>query len=736
MSRIIVVSNRLPFTVVRDADAWTFRESVGGLATGLSAYLESLGRDGGGAQEYLWIGWPGCTVGEGEREEIRRRALAEYNAVPVFLSEEEAEQFYQGFCNTTIWPLFHYFPEYTAYHQEYWLQYAAVNRAFCAAVAEVARPGDVIWIHDYHLMLLPRLLREALPGASIGFFLHIPFPTYELFRLLPAAWRQEILEGLLGADLVGFHTYDYQQYFLRCAHRILGCSHHMGQLLVHDRMVRTGTFPMGIDFDKYHHAARTPQSLAEQEHLRQSLKGEKIVLSIDRLDYTKGVLNRLQAFELLLEQHPEWCRNVTLVAVVVPSRIGVGYYETMKRQIEELIGKINGRFGTLSWIPIVYQYRALSLEPLVALYAVSDVALITPLRDGMNLIAKEYVAARGDATGVLILSEMAGAAKELGEALIINPNNREEIAAALLEALEMPVEAQIGRNTLMRRRLRRYTLEAWAGDFLGELAACRLAQKNVYPKLVTAPVRAAMADAYAKSGRRLLLLDYDGTLVRFSARPWEAKPSDAVRRLLCLLTKSPRNEVALVSGRRRTDMERWFGAMDLALAAEHGAWVKDRQSDWTPLFPVAEEWKSKLLPILERHADRLPGAYVEEKDSAIAWHYRAADPDHAQQMARELTDDLVAFTANIDVQVLQGNKVIEVRKAGVHKGLAGTRWINGGGHDFILALGDDWTDEDMFAALPADAFTIHVGRNHTQARYQLRDPHEVHGLLHLLAAQE
>jgi trehalose 6-phosphate synthase/phosphatase len=331
---------------------------------------------------------------------------------------------------------------------------------------------------------------------------------------------------------------------------------------------------------------------------------------------------------------------------------------------------------------------------------------------------------------------MAGAAKELGEALLVNPNNREEIASALFDALEMPIEAQIGRNTIMQRRLKRYTLVAWANDFLGQLSAVCAMQQDAYPKLVTPPVRTTLIDAYAKSERRLLLLDYDGTLVKFTPRPWEAKPSEAVRRVLVALARNPRNNLALVSGRRRVEMENWFGALGIALAAEHGAWVKDPGGDWKALTPAAMEWKMKLLPILERHADRLPGAFVEEKDSAIAWHYRAADPDHALQMARELTDDLVAFTANIDVQVLQGNKVIEVRQAGVHKGLAGTRWSADGVHDFILALGDDWTDEDLFAALPADSFTIHVGHNHTKARYQLRNPQEVHHLLHILAERD
>jgi trehalose 6-phosphate synthase/phosphatase len=347
----------------------------------------------------------------------------------------------------------------------------------------------------------------------------------------------------------------------------------------------------------------------------------------------------------------------------------------------------------------------------------------------MNLIAKEYIASRSDTTGVLILSEMAGAAKELGEAVIINPNNREEIANALNEALEMAKEEQIRRNSIMQNRLRRYDVIKWANDFLDELRAAKRADTVIYAKLLKSTIREALVQQYKHSARRLLLLDYDGTLVGFTRRPKDAKPSDNLLRLLGLLAHDTKNEVILISGRKKEDLQDWFGGLTLNLAAEHGTWIKEKSTDWKLLKPMSQDWKQKISPILETYSDRLPGAFIEEKDYSLAWHYRASDPEQGEQTARELMDDLVAFTANIEVQVLQGSKVIEVRNAGVNKGAAAQHWLTKNPYDFILAIGDDWTDEDLFAAISEDAFSIHVGFHRTRAKYQLRNPHDVIQLL-------
>jgi trehalose 6-phosphate synthase/phosphatase len=728
--RIIVVSNRLPFTVTESAGELLFAESVGGVATGLRSCLTQLEK---WDNEYLWVGWPGSTISDNLQPTVKERALAEHRAYPVFLTEEEIENFYQGFCNKTIWPLFHYFPSYANYTQEYYEHYVRVNRTFSEALGEVVRPGDMVWVHDYHLMFLPRLLRERFPTAGIGFFLHIPFPDYEIFRLLPGRWRKEILQGLLGADLIGFHTYDYMQYFVRSVLRILGHESNAGQIFLEDRLVRVDTFPMGIDFKTFHGAARSPEVLKEKEEIRKLLGDSKVVLSVDRLDYSKGILKRLQGIERVLETNPELHGRVTTILVVVPSRIGLEHYELMKKQIEELVGKVNGKFGRIGWTPVIYQYRALSFVPLVAMYASSDVALITPLRDGMNLIAKEYVASRPAKTGVLILSEMAGAAKELGEAVIINPNNHEEIADALIEALDMPLEEQIRRNQAMQDRLMRYDVVRWAEDFLDALIGARESNKNYLAKALGPGTYDQLFKEYHDSASRLLLIDYDGTLVGFAKQPQLAKPTEEVLKILDRLGSDPPNHVVLISGRTKDNLDEWFGMLPIGLVAEHGAWLKTGGEDWRMLRSMPHEWKTKIRPLLEMYADRVPGSLVEEKDYSLVWHYRAADERQGTVAAQELTDDLLSFMANIDLQVLQGSKIVEVRTSGVNKGAAAREWVSKDTHDFILAVGDDWTDEDIFPVLPDSAYSIKVGFSGTHARYNIANPREVVRLLERLA---
>ena len=728
-SRLLTVSNRLPFAVSTDGGNLTFNESSGGLATGLRSYIDSSHGRSDTHRDSLWIGWPGMAIEEDRRDAVREKSMTGYHSYPVFLSAEEMEQFYLGFCNKTIWPLFHYFPMYATFQESHWEQYRHVNEVFCDAILQVIRPGDTVWIHDYHLMLLPGLLRKRMPDLPIGFFLHIPFPSFEIFRLLPDAWRRELLEGLLGADLIGFHTYAYTQYFLQCILRILGYENNMGQIAIPGRMVKADTYPMGIDYKKFNNASADPGVQREREALMKDLSGLKTILSVDRLDYTKGVLNRLQGFELLLDRNPQLHGKVVLLMVIVPSRVGVDQYELMKKGIEELVGKVNGKFGNIRWTPILYQFRQLAFEQLAGLYSVSDVALVTPLRDGMNLVAKEYIACRADQTGVLIISEMAGAAKELGEAISINPNHIQEIARALRESLDMPPEEQRRRNASMQNRLRRYDVVRWADEFLDHLQAMKQLQKRYNARILNDRDKLELLAGYRRGKRRLLFLDYDGTLVPFASHPQLAKPPQKLLDLLQILASNPRNTLVLISGRDKGTLEAWFGSLNVNLVAEHGTWMKSPAEEWKLLTQQTSEWKSRILPILQQYADRLPGSFVEEKEFTIVWHYREAQPEHGEVLAGELKDHLVTFTANIDVQVLQGNKVIEVRNAGVNKGTAALRWISTGAYDMMLAVGDDWTDEDLFSVLPSFAYSVKVGITASHARFNLRDPGEVVALL-------
>lgn len=730
--RLLVVSNRLPISVAREKGQLVFKESSGGLVSGISAYLDSLRGAQFRKSGYVWVGWPGIAVEDKFQDDLRSKALSEYNAYPVFLSERAMEQFYQGFCNNTIWPLFHYFPSYVIYDNDYYAHYKCVNQIFCEAVLEVMEPDDIIWVNDYHLMLLPKLLKDKAPNIPIGFFLHIPFPSYELFRTLPAEWRTEILNGILGADLIGFHTHDYTQYFLRCVLRILGYDHDLGNIYLPNRMVKVDTFPMGIDFQKFFTTAGSPEIKKEKEKSWHLLKEVTTVLSIDRLDYTKGIINRLQGYELFLKQNPQWQKKVSLVMVVVPSRVGVEDYQKIKKQIDELVGKINGEFGSVDWTPIIYLYKFISFDPLVALYSASDIALITPLRDGMNLIAKEYVASRTDGTGVLIISEMAGASKELAEAIVINPYNVDEIATALKIALEIPKEEQVHRTHIMQGRLTRYDVIRWANDFLDQLSAGIDRHKNLRCRFLSSSDRSCLVRDFIQAKQRAVLLDYDGTLVPFNADPKQAKPDPPLMNILTDLSSDARTNLVIISGRDKDTIGSWLGSLNAVLIAEHGVWNKPKNGNWQLIESLDHEWKETILPILQIYADRLPGAFVEEKEYSVVWHYRRAEPELASIRARELTDDLTNFTANLDVQILQGNKVVEIRCGGVSKGVAAMQFLKSQNFDFILALGDDWTDEELFKVLPETAYSIKVGMRSSHAKFNLHSYKEVLELLNEL----
>jgi trehalose 6-phosphate synthase/phosphatase len=727
--RLVIASNRLPFTVsVKDGQP-QFAPSAGGLTTGLWSYLHRAQTDAAGKLDFLWVGWPGANVVPEQQAAIKKFGQKQFNAFPVFLPEEGMERFYHGFCNRTLWPLFHYFTTLAQFEEEDWEEYQRVNHAFADALAEVLQPDDVLWIHDYHLLLLPRLMRERFPNLSIGFFLHIPFPSYEVFRLLPRPWRTEIIEGLLGCSLIGFHTHDYTRDFLTSVLRTVGYEHHLGDLTLGDRVVKVDTFPMGIDFAHFAQTAAASETDARVAELREKFKGQKVIFSVDRLDYTKGILNRLHGYDLFLKRHPEWHGKVVFIASVAPSRIGVRSYQNMKQEVEETVGRIVGAHGDVNWAPLIYQFRSLPFEEIVPLYRLCDVALVTPLRDGMNLVAKEFIASRPDQTGVLILSEMAGASKEMGEALLINPFHLDDFARALEQALTMPVEEQVRRNQFLQDRLRRYDVNRWADEFLQALQATQKTEAARSARLLTGKIALALLKRYRLTSSRVLFLDYDGTLVPFASTPRLARPDSELLELLSRLGGDPRNDVVIVSGRSRRDLEEWFGRLPLSLVAEHGVWLRARGGEWRMFKNITAEWKERVRPILQLYVDRLPGALLEEKDFSLAWHYRRADPEQARVRAQELLDTLADYTRNIDVQVLEGRKVIEVRPSGINKGAAAQEWLKDRAPDFILGIGDDWTDEDMFRALPGEACSVRVGLANTAAHYYLSSHTAVRRLL-------
>ncbi|MGI9533571.1 MAG: bifunctional alpha,alpha-trehalose-phosphate synthase (UDP-forming)/trehalose-phosphatase, partial [Thermodesulfobacteriota bacterium] len=588
-------------------------------------------------------------------------------------------------------------------------------------VVKVAEPNDIIWIHDYHLMLLPKLIREKIPNAQIGFFLHIPFPSSEIFRLIP--WCRELVEGLLGSDLIGFHTFDYVRHFGESVRRLLGIEHYLGQFTVDKRPIKTDIFPMGIDYAKYSKAPQKKIVKEKVKRIKRRIGGNyKNILSIDRLDYTKGIIQRLEAYKLFLKNNPKYRDKVIFFMIIVPSRTEVPHYKQLKEQIDNLVGNINGEYGTLSWNPIRYLYRSFSFNDLIALYTLADILFITPLRDGMNLVAKEFVAAKTNGKGVLILGEMAGTAKELGEAIVINPNDVDQTANSLKMAIEMPESEQKNRLSGMQRRLQRYDLKRWASDFIESLNRVKLLRDEMYSSEISIDTMKELSGKYKKRVNCLFLLDYDGSLVQFDKDPLNTKPDIELNRLLKQLSNNKKNEVVIISGRDKEILEKWLGKSTNGLAAEHGIWIKDN-SRWRTIEQLSVEWKEEIKPILDLFVDRTPNSFIEEKNYSLAWHYRKVDPALAIVRVGELKDTLSHKMVNLEVGVLEGNKVVEVKFSGINKGRAALHWLAKKKWDLIISIGDDWTDEDIFEVLPEGAFSIKVGHGASKAKYRLPNVH-------------
>ncbi|MDZ7797721.1 MAG: bifunctional alpha,alpha-trehalose-phosphate synthase (UDP-forming)/trehalose-phosphatase [Candidatus Marinimicrobia bacterium] len=722
MSKTIFISNRLPVTIGRSGGKLSYEPSIGGLATGLKSV-----HDEGNS---LWVGWCGLPeedLSKKEQDEIDSHLRNVYRNIPIFLSQSDIDDYYYGFCNRTIWPMFHYFTDEIEYQHELWQAYRTVNQKFFKKLEGIIESGDTIWVHDYQLMLLPGMIREKFPDTVVGFFLHIPFPSYEIFRLLP--WREEVLRGLLGADLVGFHTYDYVRHFTSSVRRILGYEHNLGFFHIGNRLVKADVFPMGIDYKRYCEAHSKSSVREESREVLQKAEGTKLILSVDRLDYTKGIPGRIRSYSEFLRNNPEYLEKVTMILIVAPSRTEVETYSELLREIEELVGNTNGEHGTMGWVPVWFFYRSFGFESLVALYSAADVLLVTPLRDGMNLVAKEYIAARADNKGMLVLSETAGAASELGEAVIVNANNVKEVAEGIKTALEMPEKEQISRNTIMHKRLRHYNVEFWAQDFLQKLDEIRKKQERDSLIKINRKRLLQIRRSMKKAEKRLFLLDYDGTMTGYMNKPGEAKPDAELLGMLEKLCAGKKNTVVIISGRDRDTLEKWFGHLPLNLIAEHGMWIRKTKREWDQLEFLKAEWKDTIRPLLEMHTARTPGSFIEEKSYSLAWHYRRCEPELAAVRVNELKDALEDLTGNMNIGLLDSNKVIEIKDTTVNKSRAASIWLNDDEWDFIFSAGDDWSDEDIFSILPENAWSIKVGTGISEAQYQVDDADDVRKIL-------
>jgi len=727
--RLVIVAYRLPFKLVRKKEEYFPVQNSGGL---VSAILSLSERMNFGKNEFTKILW----VGTGEKLLGEKNIHSKFELFPVEIPHKVNEKYYGGFCNNTIWPLFHYVPSRTVYDHSYFDAYVAANTLFFEKLKNLIRPGDFIWVHDYQLFMLPNMIRNSFSEADIGFFLHIPFPSFEIFRLLPRNWRETILTGMTGADIVGFHTNDYTQHFIKSVKRTLGSHVNKNLITVQNRLCKADAFPIGIDFDKFHEACHDSKTLNYKKKLKNILEDRKLIFSVDRLDFSKGFTYKLKAYEHFLEKYPEWHFKVVFNMIVVPSRENIENYRQLKSDIDATVGRINGKYSTFSWRPIIYQYKSVPFNELVAIYDISDVGLITPLRDGMNLVAKEYVACQRERLGMLVLSEMAGAAVELSEAIIINPTDVEETADAINRALTMDPEEKLKRINKMQQRLSRYTVFTWTIDFFNQVYEIRAEQKLMKVKFLDEKNIKSIHSEYIKSENRLFLFDYDGTLTPIVNLPEMAIISSQTKELLEKISKDSRNKVAIVSGRKPEFMDEQFKDMDLILVAEHGYFSKYPGKEWKVSAEINLSWKDKILPLMNEYVDRCNGSMLEEKHSSLVWHYRNAEEEVASLRINELKDNLFEILkTETKLVILEGDKVLEIKSVLYDKGTIVATLMKKKCYDFILAIGDDSTDEDLFRALPESGISIKVGNEPTNARFSIENQNRIYEVLMLLTEE-
>ncbi|KAG7673541.1 hypothetical protein KSW81_006745 [Nannochloris sp. 'desiccata'] len=698
--RLLVVANRLPVSAYKDRDSkWRLQVSAGGLVSALM---------GVGNFETRWIGWPGVYIEEGEERDELTAALEGEGYAPVYMDQKTCDLHYNGFCNSVLWQLFHYVPlnidsklSETRTLQFQWAAHQLANRKFAEVVLKHYQPGDIVWVQDYHLMLLPAVLKEHYPRMKVGFFLHTPFPSSEIYRTLPV--REELLRAVLRADLIGFHTYDYARHFVSACTRILGLEGTPAGVEDNGSLTRVAAFPIGIDPDRFTAALESPEVRANVAQLLNRYAGRKVMLGVDRLDMIKGIPQKLLAFEKFLEENPEWRDKVLLVQIAVPSRTDVPEYQRLRSMVHEVVGRINGQY---------------------------DVALVTSLRDGMNLVSYEYVACQRDNAGVLILSEFAGAAQSLGAgAILVNPWNINDLAHAIEYALTMNDAERRERHRQNYMHVTIHTAQTWADTFISELndthVEAELRTKNIPPHLDLDQA----VSAYKSSRKRLLVLGYNATLTTAVEAPRQPKKHfDQIQALTrvnpaayaCLagLAKDPSVEIVIFSGSEKERLGEVFASLPVWLAAENGAVVRppDSQEWMTVMETSGGEWKESVQLVLEYFCERTPRSFVEQRGTSLVWNYKYADVEFGRIQARDLLQHLLTGPiSNAPVDIVRGAKSIEVRPVGVSKGSSMERILqlmhtahDISSTDFVLVAGH-------FLARDENVFTLYEGQRSSPA---------------------
>ncbi|KAJ3226516.1 threalose-6-phosphate phosphatase [Clydaea vesicula] len=704
-----------------------------------------------------------------------KKLYSQKKCVPVCISEKTSSLHYEGYCKKDLWPLFHYIVWEAATNgsteASNWQNYKTVNQLIADEICKNYNEGDIIWIHDYHLLLVPQMVRVQLPNASIAFFLHTPFPTSEIFRCLPK--RTEVLEGLLHSDLIGFQTYSYGRHFISSCARLLNLDSSPKGVDHNGRIVDVGVFPIGIDVERVQSIRKKPAILDKMTSIKELYAGKKIIVGRDKLDHPKSVLHLLNAFEKFLEDYPEWHNKVVLIQVTTPPQLETPKIELL---ISELVSRINGRFGSLEFSPINHYHHSLDEEEYFSLLSVADVGLITSLRDGMNTSCSEFVVCQQENHAPLILSEFTGTAGSLSSAILVNPWDYK----------------------LLFDHVTRHTSDFWATSFLNELqkkkskknkvtqefqatsnddtafndnkvvsaetnqeaipVSCNFEDENTKKSVTPTLDKELIMQNYTKAKRRLLLFDYDGTLTPICKTPNEAIPAPNMLKALNILVKDPLNVVFVISGRDQACLDEWLGSVSgLGLSAEHGCFVKyppvqksgNATSEWENLVEIDNSWQPKALEIFNYYTDRTSGTFIETKKSSITWHYRLADPELGQFQAKECFAELQKqIKPFYPVEVLEGKKNVEVRPFLINKGeIVSILLKQRGEADFIFCAGDDQTDEDMFKALNViresstqavtqpNTFTCHVGKEETKtnAGFVVESPFELIDLMEKLA---
>jgi trehalose 6-phosphate synthase/phosphatase len=716
MPRCLLISNRLP--IAFNSKLNTFQPSSGGLVSAIrSLDSKKVGLD------FEWMGIMTDDIDPEKIHMIKESPLCHLPCHAIIVPQNKYDDYYNLYCNNVLWPLFHYERNMVRHNLKGWHAYCEINQMVANAVIEEVRDGDILWVHDFQLFLVPGLIKEKRPDIKIGFFLHIPFPSSEIFRELPQ--RKEILQSLLKCDQIGFHDLSYLNHFRSSVQRVLG------ELPPTERM--WGVYPISIDTDYFLNLLDDKKTCDFIEKYLTNKKQMKWILGVDRLDYAKGLLLKLSAFKAFLKKYPDQWEKIQLIQIVIPSRIDVPEYKSLKAKIEQLVSSINGEFGSPAWMPVQYLYHSVCANELSALYQISDVLLVGSRRDGMNLVSLEYVISQKDEhPGVILLSEFTGAHSTLSYAMSINPWDIHDTAEKIKDALHHPEVKRKAEMKAMRDFIKGYTSSDWAKLIIRDL----LWEPKTVEVIQRLPTDGKFPWMEQMRGKRIIFFcDLDGTLAPISLFPKDVRLQEKTIELLQSISNKDNCEFVVVSGRDKEFLEEQFidNDFDFPLAACHGAYSYSPQEHrWRNLIPNdPSKWKEHVLEILNLYTKRTPGSFIEDKGHAVAWHYRNSPKEFADFLATKLFFELEESLTNQPVHVNRGKKVIEVKSMHANKGYFAQQWIQSSSKkpDIVVALGDDTTDEDMFSMLQArrdiQPYCIKVGKEKSHAHYFIKDQNSV-----------